>query len=123
MIKSVLCGLVCGIAAVFAICTLLGIIMLILNIPDEILSIISVAILALSAYAAGYFSTQLFRSKGMIQGAMCGAGLFFTAFVLSAAFKSFTFSDMAAIKAAACLTAGVVGGVKGVNTKKTKERH
>lgn len=121
--KSVLKGLACSLGVILLICTVIGFAELFADISEEILDIASVAILSVAAFAAGYAATQLHRSKGMVQGILCGVGLFMLALLLSLVSSEFEFRDIAVVKAIFCLLFGMVGGVKGVNTKKTGERH
>lgn len=121
--KSVLRGLAGAVAVILLICTLIGFAELFADISEEILDIASVAILSVAAFSAGYFATQIYRSKGLIQGILCGATAFGLALLLSLAFEEFECRDIAVVKGVFCLLSGMIGGVKGVNTKKTKERH
>lgn len=123
LFKSVLTGIGISLLSVVIFCAALGTVMLFFTVSDSMLSAVSLAVIGISAYVGGYFSTQKFRSMGLIQGVLCGAGLFLAIFLLSAAFDLFSFEDMTLIKAAVSAVCGVVGGVKGVNTKKTRERH
>ena len=119
--KSVFKGLAGSIAVVAAICWLLGIAELFADISDDILDVASVGILGVAAFSAGYIATQLYRSKGLLQGLLCGAGLFSLALILSLIFSEFEFRNIAVIKGVVCVIAGISGGVIGINTKKTKE--
>ena len=121
--KSVRRGIVSSFGAVIAASVVLGIAQLCLDIPDGILDAVSVVTLGAASYTAGYVSTQQYRSKGLAQGLLCGAGIFAAVFLLSLIFGQLVFSEIFAAKAAACIAAGILGGVIGVNTKKTKLRH
>lgn len=121
--KSVLKGLASSVGVIFLISVIIGLAELFFDITEDILNLASVAILSVAAFSAGYIATQLHRSKGMLQGILCGAGLFLLTLLLSLAFSELELRDVAVVKAVLCILAGVAGGVKGVNTKKTKERH
>ncbi len=121
--KSVLRGLLAAGGFIFSVSTVVGVVELYLNISDGILNLVSAAIISAAAFFAGYFSTQLCRTKGLLQGLLCGALLYLSALLISLAAGEFVFSDMALIKAAGCLISGTAGGITGVNTKKTVIRH
>lgn len=121
--KSTAKGVAAGICFALGLCFLVALISVFADIPDGALDVISALIFSAAAYLAGFVSTQICRSKGLVQGVICGLALFLTALLLSAAFKKIEFSDIAAMKFALSLCSGAVGGVKGINTKKTKERH
>lgn len=123
MLKSVLRGLAVGVGFTVIICFVIGAAELFVDIPEDILGLISVLILALAAYTASYTSTQLYRSKGLVQGIICGSGLFLLTFALSAVCGQLVFSEVIVVKLIACIAMGAFGGVKGINTKKTKLRH
>ena len=121
--RSLAFGLAAALGVTLCASVILGAAQLFLDIPDGILTAASCAVMGGAAYAAGYTATQQKRSRGLIQGALCGAGIYIFALILSIASGLCEFSDMSAIKAAVCLIFGIIGGVKGVNTKKTGERH
>ena len=121
--KSVLKGVASSIAVVLLICMAMGFAELFADIPEELLDAASVAILSIAAFSAGYVATQLHRSKGLLQGILCGGGIFALTLILSLTFAEFEFRNIAVVKGIFCGVAGMVGGVKGVNTKKTRERH
>lgn len=120
MAKSIFRGLMFSLAAALLICAAEALISLFLDIPEKYILILSALILAAAAYISAYRSTQLYRSKGLIQGLLCGAAVFLTALFLSVLSGSFGFGELTAIKAVLCIIFGAVGGVKGINTKKTK---
>lgn len=118
--RGILRGIGFALTIVFIICAVLGLAALFFDINDAVLEVFSVVILGAAAYSAAHRSTQINRSQGMKQGFLCGAVLFLTALLFSAAFSQLTLSEMAGIKAAVCLVFGIVGGVVGINTKMTE---
>ncbi len=121
--NSLLRGFAISLAAALAVSTAVGTAALFIDIPDGLLDKLSFAVLALAAYIAAYASTQFYRSKGLIQGLICGAGVFAAAFICGTVFLKQLPSDYAAVKAVLCAVFGAIGGIKGVNTKKTGIRH
>ena len=120
MFKALRSGLIFGLGALLLICSALSVLQLFADIPDGILMGISASVLGISSYSSAYFSTQLCRTKGLIQGIICGCAVFLAALLASAITKNFSYTNMTEIKAAVCVLCGAVGGVKGINTKKTK---
>lgn len=123
MKNSLLRGLAFSLGVLLAVSAAVGTVALLADISDELLGILSIGILALAAYSAAHASTQLCRSKGLIQGLICGAAVYSAAFLAGLLFFGAELSEAAAIKALACILAGAAGGIKGVNTKKTGLRH
>ena len=119
IIKSLQKGVAAATVIMIAVCLVISAVQLFVDISDDLLSIVSVAVLATVSYASAYISTQLYRSKGLLQGVLCGSVVF--ALVLSASIitHNFRFTDLTVIKGTVCIIAGAVGGVKGINTKKT----
>ena len=121
--KSVLRGIAVSFGVILLICAVLATAEQYFDLSDTVLDITSVLILGIASFVASYAATQLYRSRGLLQGILCGASIFLIVFLLSIAFGEFEFKDATIIKAIICVLAGVVGGVKGVNTKKTGVRH
>ena len=119
ILKSVQKGILSGFGMLLCLCLLISILQLMTDLSDGLMTAISAMILGISSFTAAYISTQLCRSKGLIQGILCGTTMFLTTLFISVITNSFTFSDLTVIKAIFCLIAGAVGGVKGINTKKT----
>lgn len=122
-LKSVSKGLLCALGVIFLFSCALGAVQLFLNISDSVLKLLSVSILAAASYYAGCAATKICRTRGLIQGLLCGGAIFLLAAIISAALGLFDFEDVAPIKAIVCLVFGGIGGVRGVNAKLTGERH
>lgn len=119
IIKSVQTGVAAAGVILIAICLILSVIQLFTDISNSMLTYISVAVLGTVSFSAAYISTQLCRSKGLLQGILCGAVVFGLTLFASAVAHEFSFTDLTMIKAAVCLISGTVGGIKGINTRKT----
>lgn len=120
LFKNVLRGVLFSSFVSLMITLTLSVVFLFADIPDGILGVISVVIITLAAFSASFYSTQRCRQNGLKQGILCGAVLFLMLCILSLMFAQCRFSEWTAIKAAACFIAGALGGVWGINTKKTK---
>ncbi len=121
--KSVLFGLLFALWAIFCMSCAVGVLCLFIDFPDSLLDGVSVIILGAAAYLSAIFSTRLKRTKGLLQGFLCGLTLFLLTLLASVIFKKFTFGDMTVIKGIACIFFGSLGGVIGINSKTTKLRH
>lgn len=119
-IKPICKGAVKAVAITLLICAFLSLIMLYIDFSDELLSYISIALLGVLCYLSSYFSTQIKRTKGLLQGILCGGLIFVLMFILSVLSGNLSISEQLPIKAVVCLTFGIIGGVKGINTKHTK---
>lgn len=119
IIKSVQKGVAAAGVILVAICLIFSIIQLFADVSDSLLTFISTAVLGAVSFSAAYISTQLCRSKGLLQGLLCGALVFALTLLASVMTREFSFTDLTVIKAVVCLIAGAVGGIKGINTKKT----
>ena len=72
-------------------------------------------------FLSAYFSTQIKRSKGLLQGVVSATVIYILAVALSLMFDKFIMSELVIIKLIVCVVCGISGGIKGVNTKHTKE--
>lgn len=123
LFKSVLYGTAFAVGVIIILSIFTGVICLFADISDELLGAMSVLILTAAAYASGWRASQIKRNAGLLQGLLCGAVLFGTVLLISIICGMFSFKNMTFVKAGACLIFGALGGVIGVNTKKTGLRH
>lgn len=72
--------------------------------------------LSVSAYSAGYICGRYRRRRGLIDGALCGAVIYFVLVAISLFLGGFTNP----FKLLLLAIAGAVGGVAGVNSKRPK---
>ncbi len=114
-------GLAAGGLAVLIICTLLSIVMTLADIPDIIISAAVVIMLSAFCYICAYRSTQICRRGGIKQGAISGAIAALPILVISSISCGYI-SDYCLVKTSACLIFGIIGGIRGINTKRTKAK-
>lgn len=117
---GILKGCVKSFAITGIICVLISISMLFIDFSDVALIYVSLVLLAFECYSAAYFSTQIKRTKGLLQGLMCGSLIFLLTMMISIVSRRFVFSQMIFTKLVVCVISGIFGGVKGINTKHTK---
>lgn len=78
---------------------------------------ISVAAILVGCLPAGALCGRLLRERGLLCGALCGAGLFLLAFAAEMIFGDGGCGPMAVYKLGLYLTAAMTGGVLGVNRR------
>lgn len=120
--KCIALGIIFGLIIIIVLCTLFALIMTFADLQDLIISAISFLIISLACYFSAYFSTQIYRKNGLFQGLMCGLGVFALLFIISLLGHKVQLTAMIFIKLILCIFFGAIGGIKGVNTRKTKAR-
>ena len=119
-IKCTLVGMIQALIYLFLLCAVISALMLFVDIPEDILSKLSVVLISFLSYASAYFSTQIKRTKGLSQGLLCGSTAFVFIFILGLISKNISLSELMPTKMLACVVCGIIGGIKGINTKHTK---
>lgn len=119
LLKSVRTGTVAGIASMLFLCALMAVLQQFIDINERLLGVVSVMIVSVSSYVSAYTSTQLCRTKGLIQGILCATTLYILLFAITLFRGEISVETFSPSKLIFCLIFGVVGGVKGINTKKT----
>lgn len=120
--KCIALGIVFGLVIIIALCSLFALMMTFADLPDVIISAISLLIICVACYSSAYFSTQIYRKNGFFQGFICGLGIFVLLFIMSLIGYKAQLSTMVFIKLLLCILFGIFGGIRGVNTRKTKAR-
>lgn len=113
-------GVIKGAITFIIILIVLSVLALYIDLPNSIIGFLSYMIISLVSFQAAYESTQKFRSKGIIQGLCCGLLIFSILFLISIIVNGFLISERIIIKSAICLMFGTLGGIIGINSKKTK---
>lgn len=90
---------------------------------DYTISVMVNIVTALGVSVCGYMSGQHFESKGIVFGALCGI-LYSSLLCLmgSLATQTIIFDSGAVVALIIGITCGAVGGIVGINTKRTKRR-
>ena len=114
-------GAAAGGLAMLAICIVLSIIMTFANIPDSIICGSAVIMLGAFSYICAYRSTQICRRGGIKQGVISGAIAALPIFIISSISCGYV-SDYCLVKISACLIFGIIGGIRGINTKRTRAK-
>ena len=105
-----------GAFAAVTVLLLTSAVMFVLQLPADWGYVMGLVSLAVGCLAAGYVLGRKKHKGGIKQGALCGMALFLLCLIGGFIFGSVTVGGFFA-KLAVCLTAGVIGGVAGVNSK------
>ncbi|MDO5559373.1 MAG: TIGR04086 family membrane protein [Oscillospiraceae bacterium] len=104
-----------GILAIILLLILLSAVTLFVDVPDQLINILSPVILMAGAYIAGKEGGFRSRRKGMSTGAVCG---FITVSVLAAVswyISGKVYIITSIIRILLCILSGIIGGIVGVN--------
>lgn len=91
------------------------------DIPDSAVKAAGAAVFAAACYISGYASTQIARKNGLLQG-LCCSGIISALLFISGLIISKDITGFLLTKIILCIIFGSIGGVKGINTKKTNLR-
>ncbi len=117
--KGIFAGVLSMIAFIIANTIIFGAVMVLIDIPDEIVGIAGTLILSTGCLLASYVSTQIVRNNGLIQGLMLSGIVSFVLLIICLiANKALTIACFE--KIVACTLSAVIGGIKGINTKHYK---
>lgn len=112
-------ALISALSISFALLIAVSFIVLTLDINDELLKIFIIIVFAVISYTSSYISTQIYREKGALQGFVLGVAISFV-LILTTLFISKQITEFSIYKSAFSITSSMLGGVVGVNTRKTK---
>lgn len=115
--KGISKGLACGTGVLAASSALITYV----SLGDEIAGALAVIALAAFCYSSAYFSSQIYRKSGLMQGVICSALVMIPMALISSISNGYL-SDYCIVKLIAAAASGIAGGIKGVNTKKTRIR-
>lgn len=91
------------------------------DLPHAAIEPLALAAAIIGGIAAGFLCARLVRRRGLLLGALCGAGLFLILSIASFAVTQVVFDYGSLLKLAACVLSGAIGGVMGVNAKLYKK--
>lgn len=78
----------------------------------------ALAVIAMAAFAGGFTAARLFKERGLLIGAACGALLFAVTVLGGLGVDGTTSGVMALLKPIIAVGFGALGGVSGVNLKR-----
>ncbi len=102
---------------------LLGLLSLLINAKDISISAVDMAtglVLVAGCWVAGYWAAGKRREDGMITGVICGLCIYILLLCVSLMYDP-AVTALAIIKLAICTLSGAIGGIMGVNVRKTRK--
>ncbi len=90
------------------------------TVPQFMIQGIAVFCAVLGAFVAGYTAVRMYRSKGLMYGALSGFLLFLVITIVAFIASRDKFTYLTIIRMLLMVTLGAVGGVIGVNRKRRK---
>ncbi len=101
----------------------LGLLSLLINAKDISIAVVDMAtalILVAGCWVAGYWAAGKRREDGMITGMVCGLCIYILLLCISLMYDP-AVTALAVIKLAICALSGAIGGIMGVNVRKTRK--
>lgn len=119
--KGIVAGILSFMAFITSFTLLFGTVMTLADMSDEIVHIAGTLILSTGCFMASYVSTQIVRKNGLLQSLMISGMV--SAFLLIICIISNKAITVACFeKILCCALLSIIGGIKGINTKKTDEK-
>lgn len=117
-IKSIIIGVIVGIFTTIVLFLIIGFAITKMNsYPEKIINYVILAILAVGGFFAGYVTGRIYKSSGILYGAVTGIVLFLIVFL--AGINSITGGAtlFTLYKLAVLVITSAIGGILGVNKK------
>ncbi len=105
------------IVAVVAVLAFFGFVISKINVPANIVAIMSCIALCVGGYAGGYVGAKNRRNNGLAMGLLCGIFMFCILLIISLFFSGKLMGAGIGTKFALTLICSAVGGIVGVNHK------
>ena len=90
------------------------------SVPQFMIQTIAIFCAVIGAFIAGYITTRIYRSKGLVYGAFAGFLLFFVITLIAFIISRDKFTFLTLIRFSVMVFSGAIGGVLGVNKKRRK---
>lgn len=118
-IKPILIGSIISILSAGVLLFIFALVITKIDLPFSLITPISVAILGFSTLIGSFIGAKGFGRKGFFVGLCISLVIFITLLLLNLSIEPQGFGTVAVAKAITILITGVVGGVLGVNKKKS----
>ncbi len=116
--KGIIAGILSLIVFTIVFALLFGTVMTLADVSDEIVSIAGTLILSTDCLIASYVSTQIVRNNGLVQGLIVGCFVS-VVLLLICLIVNKTLTIPCFEKMVCCMLSSIIGGIKGINTRKT----
>lgn len=118
LVKSVLIGSLCGVLATVILMCILAAAMLSAGLfPAGLTEWLTLGFAAVGAFAGGFIAAKLNRGAGLIVGAITGAVMFLLITIAALSRGGTNVSTLTAVRMAALLGGGALGGALGVKER------
>ncbi|CDZ24197.1 hypothetical protein CCDG5_1080 [[Clostridium] cellulosi] len=116
-----LTGLIVGIITSIILLLIFSFIMTVRDIPEGVVPTLSAISVSIGSIVGGFVSAKMFGKSGLIVGALIGLVLFLIMMLAGAAVQGNGAKVSALIKAVVSLVSGGIGGVVGVNSRRSQK--
>ena len=118
-IKPILIGSIISIFSAGVLLFIFALVMTKVDLPFSLVTPISIVILGFSTLIGSFIGAKSFGRKGFFVGLCVSLLVFLTLLLINLSLQPQGFGSVALIKASTVLITGIVGGVLGVNKRKT----
>ncbi len=121
-VVSVIIGTLCGLAAAAVVLMIFAFITVKMQtVNDAVFLPVVIAAACIGAFCGGYISARINRNAGLVTGAASAVLIFAVILCISAALGAIP-QAAAALRLAAMVISGAIGGILGVNKKRKKRK-
>lgn len=118
-IKPILTGSLISLISIGVLTFIVSLAMTKVDLPFGFISPIAIFILGFSTLLGSFISSKGFGKKGFFLGLSISIAIFIILLLVNLSFEPDGFGTIAAVKGAVTLICGILGGVMGVNSKKS----
>lgn len=113
-------GIACatGILIIATVLFLAALVISSVDFPQSAIAPVAIGASVAGTFGAGFLCARLTKSAGLVYGLVCGAILFFLCLLCEVSFLGGELGTLAVYKFVICITAGMIGGVLGVNRRR-----
>lgn len=117
-VRPVSCSILFGIIISSVIMLLISVVLTVRDIPQSFVNPLAVTAVCIGSFLAGYVCSKLIKQKGLFFGFVCGFVIFMIIVLAGLIVQSDKMGILMLYKFLSIVSAGMLGGVIGVNTKK-----
>lgn len=119
LVKALVVGCLCGVLTCAIFTGILAAVILSAGLlPDKLTDYVMISVAAAGAFVGGLVAAKLNKGAGLIVGVIVGAGMFLLLTVAGLSSGGASFSSLSAVRIAALLVGGVLGGILGVKERR-----
>ena len=119
LVKALVVGCLCGVLTCASFTGILAAVILSVGLlPDKLTDYVMIAVAAAGAFTGGLIAAKFNKGAGLIVGAIIGAGMFLLLTIAGLTSGGASFSSLSAVRMAALLIGGMLGGILGVKERR-----